>query len=208
MLRLCCHVSGNGSGRLHRGAASPPRSIDCSLLAQTWYRYLDTSHHGCLKATVVVVIYIYICTYIYVYTYIYIHISINIYTHSCVRLHVVSVHILCCRAGFQVLRGFSTPDCFGCMFVSHPRGCLGAGVCVYIYWSNLHVYAYILQVDTHEVVMCVDRCCTRNSHVSGYIMYIYAGFSCIYLRICVQSSHVWVYAYIYVPKVCMCLCIY
>ena len=52
---------------------------------------------------------------------------------------------------FSSLRGFSTPDCFGCMIVSHTRGCLGAGVCVYVYWSNSHVYAYILQVDTHEV---------------------------------------------------------
>ena len=55
-----------------------------------------------------------------------------------------------------------------CMFVSHTRGCLGAGVCVYVYWSNLHVYVYILQVDTHEVVMCVDRMiCTTVLPVSN-----------------------------------------
>ena len=79
-----------------------------------------------------------------------------------------------------VPRGFSTPDCFGCMIVSHTRECLGAGVCVYIYWSNLHVDAYILQVYTHEVVMCVDRCCTRSSHVSGYI-YLYIRWVCLYI---------------------------
>ena len=35
MLRLsrCWHVSGNGSGRLHRGAVSLPRSIDFHILA-------------------------------------------------------------------------------------------------------------------------------------------------------------------------------
>jgi len=32
MLRLCWHVNGNGSGRLHRGAASPG-SIDFCILA-------------------------------------------------------------------------------------------------------------------------------------------------------------------------------
>ena len=62
---------------------------------------------------------------------------------------------------------------FCCMFVSHTRGCLGACVCIYIYWSNLHVYVYILQVYTHGVVMCVDRCCTGRSHVSGHIFVIY-----------------------------------
>jgi len=33
MLRLCWHVNGNGSGRLHRGAVSLPRSIDFCILA-------------------------------------------------------------------------------------------------------------------------------------------------------------------------------
>jgi hypothetical protein len=33
MLRLCWHVSGNGSGRLHREVASLPRSIDFYILA-------------------------------------------------------------------------------------------------------------------------------------------------------------------------------
>ena len=32
-------------------------------------------------------------------------------------------------------------------------------------------------------------------------IYIHAGFTCIYLRICAQSSHVWVYVYVYAPKV-------
>ena len=79
------------------------------------------------------------------------------------------------RIYFMLLGWFSSSSglfhtrLFCCMFVSHTRGCLGAGVCVYIYWSNLHVHAYILQVDAHEVVMCVDRCCTRSSHVSGHI---------------------------------------
>ena len=66
------------------------------------------------------------------------------------------------------------------MCVSHTRGCLGAGVCVYICWSNLHVHAYILQVDAHEVVMCVDRCCTRSSHVSGHI-YLYTRWVYMYI---------------------------
>jgi len=125
-----------------------------------------------------------------------------------VRLIVVSVYILCCHAGFQVLRDFSTPDCFVVCL-----GLIRVGVlvraCAYMYWSNLHVYVYILQVYTHGVDMCVDRCYTRSSHVSGHIfIYIHAGFTCIYLRICAQSSHVWVYIYVYTPKVYMCMCIY
>ena len=96
---------------------------------------------------------------------------------------------------------------FCCMFVSHKRGCLGACVCVYI--SIGRIYMYILQEYTHEVVMCVERCCSRSSHVSGHVFIsIHAGFICVYLRICAQSSHVWVYVYVYEPKVYICMCIY
>jgi len=110
---------------------------------------------------------------------------------------------------FSSSSGFFHTRLFCYMFVSHTRGCLDACVCAYMYWSKLHVYVYILQVYTHEVVMCVDRCCMRSSHVSGHILiYIHAGFTCIYLRICAQSSHVWVYVYVYAPKVYMSMCMY
>jgi len=128
-----------------------------------------------LKATGVVVIYIYMYIHIYIYTYIYIHICLFMCATVCGKRTYFML-----SGWFSSLRGFSTPDCFGCMIVSHTRGCLGAGVCVYIYWSNLHVDAYILQVDTHEFVMCVDRCCTRSSHVTGYI-YLYIRWVCLYI---------------------------
>ena len=110
---------------------------------------------------------------------------------------------------FSSSSGLFHTQMFCCMFVSHTRGCLGACVCVHIYELNLHVYVYILQVYTHGVNMCVDRCYTLSSHVSGHIfIHIHAGFTCIYLRICAQSSHVWVYIYVYTPKVYMCMCVY
>jgi len=110
---------------------------------------------------------------------------------------------------FSSSSGLFHTQLFCCMFVSHPRGCLGACVCVYIYWLNLRMYVHILQVYTHEVMMCVDRCCTRSSHVFEHMfVYIHAGFTCIYLRICAQSSQVWVYVYVYAPKGYMCMCIY
>ena len=147
--------------------------------------------------------------YIYIYTYIYINIYIYIYFPFMCATDCGN-HIYFMLSGwFSSSSGLFHTRLYCCMCVSHTRGFLGACVCVYIYWSNLHVYVYILQVYTHGVDMCVDRCFTRSSHVSGHIfIHIHAGFTCIYLRICAQSSYVWVYIYVYTPKVYMCMCIY
>jgi len=177
MLRLCWHVSRNGSGRLHRGATSLPRSIDFSLSVAN---LVQLPRH------------------------------VTSWLASKMRATDCGKRIYLMLSGwFLSSSGLFHTRLFCGMFVSHTRGRLGACVCVYMYWSKLHVYVYILQVYTHGVDMCVDRCCTRSSHVSGHIfIYIHAGFTCIYLRICAQSSHAWVYIYTYTPKVYMCMCIY
>ena len=76
-----------------------------STVASTRHILVDLDE----TAVVVIYLYTYIFTHIYIYIYIYIYICIF---HSSVRLIVVSVYILCCQAGFQVLRDFSTPNCF------------------------------------------------------------------------------------------------
>jgi len=150
MLRLFWHVSGNGSGRLHRGTVSLPQSIDYPLSSQTWYSCLDTSNPGWPQGNSSGC-YIYAYIYTYIYTHIYIHTYIFIYKY---------ISFMCgtdCgkRIYFMLSDWFSSSSgifhtqLFSCMFVSHTRGCLGACVCVYMYWSNLHVYVYILQVYTH-----------------------------------------------------------
>jgi len=70
---------------------------------------------------------------------------------------------------------------FCCMFVSHKRGCLGACACVYIYWSNLHVY--------------ITRIYTRSRHVCGKMLH--AEFTCV--RACI---------YLYTRRVYMCVFTY
>jgi len=210
MLRLSCHVSGNSSGRLHRGTASPPRSIDCSLLGANLVPLPRHVTSWLASRQQQWLIYICTYTYIYIYIYIYIYTYIYIYIRSFMCATECGKRIYFMLSGwFSSSSGLFHTRLFCCMFVSHTCGCLGACVCVYIYWSNLLLYVYILHVYTHEVVMCVDRCCTRSSYVSGYIcIYIHAGSTGIYLRICAQSSHVWVYVYVYTPKVYMCMCIY
>ena len=53
-------------------------------------------------------------------------------------------------------------------------------VFTYIHTEFTSVCVYILQADTHEVVMCVDRCCTRSSHVCGHI-YLYTRWVYLYI---------------------------
>ena len=79
-----------------------------------------------------------------------------------------------------------------CMCVSHTRGCLGACVCVYIYWSNLHVYVYMLQVYTHGVDMCVDRCCT-------------AEFTCVWAYMYLYTRRVYMYIFTYMRTEFTCV---
>ena len=109
---------------------------------------------------------------------------------------------------FSSSSGFFHTRLLCCMVVSHTRGCLGACMCVYIYWSNLHGYVSILQVYTHGVVMCVDRCCTRSSHVSGHIfIYIHAGFTCIYF-VYTHRVHMCGYMFTYMHPRFICVCVY
>ena len=95
------------------------------------------------------------------------------------------------------------------LYVCVSYACLGAGVCVYVYWSNFHVYAYILQVDTHEVVMCVDRCCMRSSHGFGHILIdIHTGFTCIYIYVYAHRVHMCGYIFTYMHPRFICVCVY
>ena len=153
-----------------------------------------------LKATGVVVIYIYMYIHIYIYTYIYIHICSFMCATACgKRTYFMLSGWFSSSSGLFHTRLFWLYVCVSYAWVSW-RGrvriyILVEFTCVCVYITSRYTRSWI------DVVRGVHMCL-------GIFIYIYAGFACIYLRICVQSSHVWVYVYIYVPKVYMCLCIY
>jgi len=94
---------------------------------------------------------------------------------------VVSVYILCCRAGFQVLRDFSTPDCFVvCLCLIH--GGVLARACAYMYIGRIYMCMCIyLRIYTQRLYVCVYIC------VFVYRFYIWV---CIDLRIWTPRLHV------------------
>jgi len=74
-------------------------------------------------------------------------------------------------------------------------------ICMCIYYKYIHTESTCVWIDvTRGVHMCLG--------IYLLFIYIHAGFTCIYLRICAQRSHVWVYIYVYTPKVYMCMCVY
>ena len=204
MLRLCWHVSGNGSGRLHCGSASPPRSIDCSLSGANLVplpRHV-TSWLGSRQQQWS----LYIC--IYIYTYIYIHIYICIYAHSCVRLNVVSVYILCCRAGFQVRRGFFTPDCFVVCLCLIRVGVL-ACACAYIYIGRIYMCTCIYYKYIHTKSSCVwiDVVCGVHMGLDIYLL-IYTQGLHVYIYVYAHRVHMCGYIFTYMHPRFICVCVY
>ena len=71
MLCLCWYVSGNGSGHLHREAASLPRSIDLSLSVANLVQLPRHVTSWLASRKQQWLLYIYIYMYIYIYIYIY-----------------------------------------------------------------------------------------------------------------------------------------
>jgi len=137
-----------------------------------------------LKVTAVVVIYIYTYIYIYIPIYIYKYIYTYIYAHSCLRLIVVSVYILCCQTGFQVLRDFSTPDCFVVCLCLIRLGVL-ARACAYICVGRIYL------------CMCI--------YLRIHIQRLYV---CVYICVYVQILHVGVYRFTYMDTKVACVCTY
>jgi len=182
MSRLCWHVIRNSSCRLHRGAASLPQSIDCSLSGANLVQLPRHVTSWLTSRKQQWLLYTYIYTHIHIYTYIYIDIYIYIYAHSCVRLIVVSVCILCCQTGFQVLRDFSTPNCFAVCLCLIRVGVLARAwayiyigriyLCMCLYYKYIHTESSCVWIDVARgVLMCVG----------------------IYLFIYTQGLHVYIY---------------
>jgi len=108
-----------------------------------------------------------------------------------VRLIVVSVCILCCRAGFQVLRDFSKPNCFVVCLCLIPVGVL-ARVCAYIYIGRMYMCVCIYYKYIHTKSSCVWIDVARGVHM------------CLGIHLFVYTQGLHVYIYVYVHRVHMC----
>jgi len=147
-------------------------------------------------------------THIYIYTYIYIHKYIYINAHSCVRLIVVSVYILCCQADFQVLRDFSTPDCF-VVYLCLIRVDVVARACAYIYIGRIYMCMCIYYKYIHTKSLCVWTDVARGVHMCLDIFFIiYTQGLHVYIYIHAHRVHTCRYVFTYMHPRFICVCVY
>jgi len=162
-----------------------------------------------LKATPVVVIYINIYVHIYIYIYIYIYTYIYIYIRSFMcATECGKRYILCCRAGFQVLRVFSTPDCFVvCLWLirvgvlARACACIYIGLiymCICIYYKCIHTKSSCVWIDVvRGVHMCLD-----------IYVFIYAQGLHVHIYVYAHRVHMCGYMFTYVHPRFICVCVY
>jgi len=140
--------------------------------------------------------------------YIHKHIYIYIYTHSFVRLIVVSVYILCCRAGFQVLRDFSTPECFVVCLCLLRVG-VWAHACAYIYIGRTYMCMciYFKYIHTESTCVWIDAACRVYMclaiRLSGYTQGLH-----VYIYVYAHKVHTCWYIFTYVHPRFICVCVY
>jgi len=145
--------------------------------------------------------------YIYVYTYTYMY----IYSFMCATDCGKHIYFSCCRAGFQVLRDFSTPDCSVACLCLTRVGFL-AHACAYIYIGRIYMCMCIYYKYIHTESTCVWIDAARRVHMWGYVFkYMHPRFICV----CVYITYIHtkftcacVYNCKYTHGVYICMCIF
>jgi len=125
-----------------------------------------------------------------------------------VRLIVVSVYILCCRAGFQVFCDFSTPDCFVVCLCLIRVGVL-ARACAYIYFDRIYMCMCVYYKYIHTKSSCVWMDVARGVHMClGIYLFIYTQGLHVYIYVYAHRVHMYEYMFPYMHPRFIRVCAY